>query len=580
MFTRSFISHFVRRWSSRRRGRFLLVLMALFITHAAGAATLTPGSISITLDQGASTTVNRVVTLSNNDGSNGNGATRTDIFFLADNTGSMGGVIAGVKASAGEIIAALRGADPRFAGLDAAFGVGAYFGDPKEFYSGTPASKALKAYKLQQAITTSTSAVVDQIGRWVAVGGEDTPEANFFALQQAATEGASTDGVGATDPGYATGQVTGWRDNAKRIILWFGDAPSHTTTVDQAEAISTLKNAGITVIAINGLTSGVGIDKYGQASAIAGATGGVVKNGINSTAAIKQAILDAIGSITGGSTVDLSLSAVGDTAGLNISYSCISPQGCTAVPLGESRTFAMTIQGNTAGTYHFQTVVGGITGLAGNDSVTVTTTPQPPTGNGSCGCPATPAACVAAARTNPSLICGTDDRDVLPARPGIKNNFCTYGGNDLMIGGSLGDCFDTGPGDDGILAGPGNDQIYTGDGNDRVWAGGGDDVIDTGTGNDQVSAGGGDDVVLLGDGDDNARGDSGDDQISGGAGGDHIDGGSGNDAINGGPGKDGLNGDSGDDQIDPGPSDEGDHINGGLGTDNCFGLINVLNCES
>ncbi len=57
---------------------------------------------------------------------------RNDIVFLMDVTGSMGSAIADTKRSATEILADLAGRDPRFHGVDAAFGVAAYWGDPHE----------------------------------------------------------------------------------------------------------------------------------------------------------------------------------------------------------------------------------------------------------------------------------------------------------------------------------------------------------------------------------------------------------------------------------------------------------------
>jgi len=110
------------------------------------------------------------------------------------------------------------------------------------------------------------------INNWEAFGGGDLPEANIFALHQAATSG------GATDGGLSTGYNTQWRADAKKIIVWFGDASSHELTVNKAEAIRELTSKGITVVAINAsntttsLTTGINTDS--QASSIATATNG------------------------------------------------------------------------------------------------------------------------------------------------------------------------------------------------------------------------------------------------------------------------------------------------------------------
>ncbi|MGG5891159.1 hypothetical protein ACLF3G_29235, partial [Falsiroseomonas sp. HC035] len=113
-----------------------------------------------------------------------------------------------------------------------------------------------------------------------ASGGGDTPEANFFGLQQVATSGGATDGLGSTDVagGFGTGANTGWRSGAGKVVVWFGDASSHTTTVSQAEAIAALQANGVTVVGINTQSAGFGIDQSGQASANTGATGGTLTN--------------------------------------------------------------------------------------------------------------------------------------------------------------------------------------------------------------------------------------------------------------------------------------------------------------
>ncbi len=555
-----------------RRLRWTTISLLLIIGQGANAATLSPTGINETLVQGNTVTVTRTVTVSRQDVGNGAGdGGKVDVFFLADNTGSMGGTINSIKSNAGSILGALSGRDPRFAGLDTAFGVGAYFGDPSEFYSGSKHDRALKSYKLLQSITSDASAAAAGLSRWVAIGGDDIPEANFFALQQAASEGQDS------ASGFGTSQVTGWREGAQRIVIWFGDASSHQETTPLPETIAALKANGVTVFGINALVGGVGIDKHGQASAITSSTGGTLKNGINNADAIKTAILDAVGSVIGG-TVDLTMSATNVPAGLNVTYICISPQGCNGVRAGESRQFAMTVSGLAPGSYQFKTVVGGVSGLTGNDAVTVTSDSTPPP-SGSCGCPATPAACRTAAQSNPALICGTDNGESLLGRPGVANTFCAYGGNDLILGGDQNECFDTGAGNDGIIAGGGDDRIFTGDGDDRVWAGDGNDYVDTGAGDDWVAGGPGDDTIITGDGNDGALAEGGKDILRGGNGNDRLYGGDGDDIVDGAAGDDSLYGGAGNDTLIPG--DGANHLDGGTGTDNCNGVtVDAWQCES
>jgi hypothetical protein len=283
----------------------------------------------------------------------------------------MGGIINTVKGSATSLLNAIGGGDPRFAGIDAAFGVGRYFGDPGEFRPPNPNA----AYDLLTPITTDRTAAANGINNWIASGGGDGPEANFFALHQVATEGGATDGSGATDTGAGTGEATGWREGAGKAVVWFGDAPSHPTsptdpenTVDQDEAIAALTENDVVVAAINTRGAGSGIDQSGQATAIANATGGSLTNNV-STEGVIDVILDALEEVT--SVIDLSLIASGDTSGLDIAFTCTDPLGCTDVAAGESRSFRVDITALLPGTYSFDVLAPGLVDAIERDVITV-----------------------------------------------------------------------------------------------------------------------------------------------------------------------------------------------------------------
>lgn len=334
-----------------------------FGVSEANAASITPGSYTSSLAEGQSITVQRTVTID----SSGPAANLVDVFFLADNTGSMGGAIRTVRDNAQLILDALAGADSRFAGIDVAFGVGYYRGDPREF--GSASDAATRAYGLQQPITASISDVRAAIDGWRASGGGDGPEANFFALHQVASSGGPTDGVGSTDRGFETGYDTGWRPNAARVIVWFGDYRSHTTSVDLDEVIKALTQNNVTVAAINTRAESSGINAYSQASDIAEATDGTLTNRVSGTDRTIDAILNAVEAAT--ATVDLTLQTSGDTSGLTIGFSCASPEGCEDVLPGESRIFDMTITGDTLGTYEYEVVAPRITGAVAQDTTLV-----------------------------------------------------------------------------------------------------------------------------------------------------------------------------------------------------------------
>lgn len=215
---------------------------------------------------------------------------KVDVYFLADNTGSMGPAIASVKAGASAILSTLLGM-----GLDIQFGAGNYkdFTDPV-------------AFENQQAITANQVAVTNAINAWSApaLAGGDIPEAGLFALHQVKN-------------------VAGWRPGSVKFIVWFGDAPSHEPiceavwggvgNITRATVIADLTSVttphqpnGIAVLAIS-VNSGPGLDAassggypgcpstgpVGQATAITTATGGSLTLGVDG-GAVANAILNAL----------------------------------------------------------------------------------------------------------------------------------------------------------------------------------------------------------------------------------------------------------------------------------------------
>jgi len=343
---------------------FQVCLSVLLLTSVAMADSITPSELERTIAVGESFTVTKTVTLD----PGALTANKVDVFFLADNTGSMSGIINTVITNAEAILDAISGGDPSFTGIDVGFGVGRYLGDPTEFGE-TPTT----AYQLMQSITADKTATQTAIEAWYASGGGDWEEANFFALQQVATNGANT------PSGVGTAQDTAWRDGAGKVIVWFGDAPSHEATISQADTIAALNAASVTVAAINTQSANNGIDYSGQASAIAVATGGTLTNDVSGTGTTVDAILAAVESAT--SSLDLTLDFVGDHSGLALSF---TPTSYLDVVRSAAETltytFELTMTGITAGVYDFQTVVPGL-GLVEFDRITVvdSAVPEPNT---------------------------------------------------------------------------------------------------------------------------------------------------------------------------------------------------------
>ncbi len=250
----------------------------------------------------------------------------------------------------------------------------------KDYKSVTVSGRGELAYELQEKVNGgSRSDALEAIDNWFASGGGDHPEGNFFALHQAATSG---DSIG----GFDTDYQTKWRPDAKRLIVWFGDARAHTSVVSQTEAINALKDNDISVIAVNAYTNSssiaYGIDYESQASSIADATGGLFSG--SSTSSLAETIGTLIDEVatevttTTANSIDLNFESQGDTNGLDIIYNCTDSLGCDEVKDGESRTFEMEVTGNTAGNYSFNTVVTGVDGAVASNSISVVRAINPP----------------------------------------------------------------------------------------------------------------------------------------------------------------------------------------------------------
>ena len=208
---------------------------------------------------------------------------KADVYLLADTTGSMSGIIGEVQTHLDNIVN-----NPVFLGFDVAWGVGNY----KDFP--VPESSPY-AFQHQLAPTTNLADVGTAVNTWSADGGSDTPEGQLFALQQIATDPATT----------------GWRTDSRRILVWFGDAPGHDPVcaaisgagadVTEETATDALVGATITVVAISTDTGTAGAldgdptagsadygvctvgGTPGQATRITGATHGSHTTGVDET---------------------------------------------------------------------------------------------------------------------------------------------------------------------------------------------------------------------------------------------------------------------------------------------------------
>jgi hypothetical protein len=228
------------------------------------------------------------------------------VYFLCDTTGSMGGVIDGVKSKAIEILTAIG---------DLAdiveYGVGEYrdFGD-------------MFVYRLNAAFTSDTTAASGGINMWFADEGGDQYEAQLFALKQLSD-------APPTGPG--------WASDKAHVLIWFGDEPGHDpsggVTLDQA--IAALQAQDIYVIALDAGN----LNGLSQATDITAATAGLYVPGLD-VANIKNVIVDAIKE-----TVPAQVNVIPNVAcntGLSVTFDPPSQSGVAGSKLCMAETLTMT----------------------------------------------------------------------------------------------------------------------------------------------------------------------------------------------------------------------------------------------
>ena len=226
-----------------------------------------------------------------------------DIVFLADTTGSMGSSIANVKANASSILSQIKAAQPT-----AQFAVAEY----KDASDGSGV-----VYRVDQQLTGTDAEVVAGINMWSAGGGGDEPEAWIGALGRIPS-------------------TIDFRPDGTRVLVMFGDAPSHDPSLGftLGSATSGLQAASVSVIAISvpNTFGDARLDAFGQASYVTSQTGGTLSaadpNQVSET--ILSQLQNLPATVTHAVTCDDGISAT------------LTP-GSTTVTSGESTTFSETI---------------------------------------------------------------------------------------------------------------------------------------------------------------------------------------------------------------------------------------------
>jgi hypothetical protein len=308
----------------------------LFLPVGALADSVVPSSYSASLKVGESVTIRKTVTITQGTPT----TAMVDVFFLTDSTGSMGGLISNVKTNVTQILS-----DTSTLG-DVAYGVGEYRDVGDEF-----------VYRLNQDITKDTSLLVTAINSWSAGGGGDTPEANFYALQQMSDTSA-------------------WRTGSARIALWFGDAPSHDPAgpepgVTKQGAIDALVAKGVQVLAMNLGGAGYGINEGNQAQDVVNGAGGILYNGID-TAQIVAEIKKAMGQIFANYT-SVAIGTSGAPSGVTVAVTPPSYTGTYDRSIERTFTFDVKFTATQPGTHIFDlpVLVNGGTTAVERDTIQV-----------------------------------------------------------------------------------------------------------------------------------------------------------------------------------------------------------------
>lgn len=193
----------------------------------------------------------------------------TDIYILADTTGSMGDAILTARKNAKALTKVFGDRE------GVAVGVGQYR-DESEFSGG---------FKHQQSLSENTSLAVNQIKTWSVGGGGDRDEANLVALYKIATQ-----------------EEIGWRNGSRKFVVYFGDHPGHEPSCLDGKSVTrdvvadAMNAKGITVVAANfnnldaeprsfpkSGCNRVKSSSSGQATFITSETGGAVVSSSNQT---------------------------------------------------------------------------------------------------------------------------------------------------------------------------------------------------------------------------------------------------------------------------------------------------------
>jgi Integrin beta chain VWA domain len=299
---------------------------------------------------------------------------KVDVYFLADTTGSMNTAIAAVKGGIAAVMTQIAGL-----GADVQFGVGDYKDFPAPVANEHP-----YAFTHQQSLSAKIAEIKAAIDAWKTSPGKDTPEAQFYALDQLA------------EP---LGSKIGWRTDSKRIIVWFGDAAGHDPVckeisklsyqITEQSLIAKLVAQKITVLALSMNTNyraPQGLDDdpktaasgykskcgepggtLGQGTRIANATGGKLVQGVSAKTIIETITAELAAQVT--AIANVRLVASGATAPFVRAIAPISGYGPLTIDQEHEITFDVSWVGTVAATKEAQVFHGSLDVVADGEVV-------------------------------------------------------------------------------------------------------------------------------------------------------------------------------------------------------------------
>lgn len=340
------------RWGTPGPRTLLSLALAssLVLSAPAFADDIDPAEFSATLEVAESTSVTKTLTVTQ-----GVDSALVDIVFLSDTTGSMGNLIDSVRSEVNSIL------DRAEALGDVQFGVA-------EYKDNSPLFDDPFVFRFNTQLTKNRGDVRDGVDEWDAElnSGGDFPEANFRGLQRVANR-------------------ANWRNNSTRIIVWFGDAEGHERITTLEEAIEALVENAVIVEAIDVGTFGANINAFGQAQAIANATGGSffdLDGGSVGQADIVQVIVDALeAAFAEYTSVEFEARGNGSAVDVDLCEPIVQEDPPFDRSIDREFQCEVTFTGREVGTHSFEVLAKIDGGIVARESDTITITgdgPPPP----------------------------------------------------------------------------------------------------------------------------------------------------------------------------------------------------------